>query len=124
MLDDHAIRKRISEKRLITAAYNQINDLRPTSRELQAYIETKKMNQDQGLVKQSKSSGKGEIYSVRLHDAGKIKKAGRFHIDMAYLNEKLMGKDVPDTAHILLSKTTAPEFIEFIVTRRTAKKQR
>ena len=77
-----------------------------------------KKNESYGVVTYSKSEG-GNGYFLRLHDTWKQKFGGHVHIDLGYVDEESADQwNVSDTTHLMLDKTNAPEFVEFIKKKR------
>jgi hypothetical protein len=118
MVEKRTKKKTVHE--LVSDCYDDIEELKPTSEEIQAYADLHENSY--GVVTYSKSKG-GEWYFIRFHDTWKEKMGGRVHIDVGYVDEKYINKwNVPDTTHLMLDKDYAPDFIAFLKERRKGKK--
>jgi len=111
-----------SAKEIVLKAYYDLEELAPTPEEIQAYADClEKKKEDYGVVTYSKSHG-GENHFLRLHDTWKEKAGGRIHIDVGYVDEEYADqRDVFDTIHLMLDKSHAPDFVQFIKQRRSEK---
>ena len=101
---------------IVSAAFEELEKLKPTPQEIQDYAD---FNQDvYGVVTYSKYK-RGDYYFLRLHDTWKQKVSGRVHIDIGYVDEKLVSEwNVLDSTHVMLDKDNAPEFVNFIKKKR------
>ena len=110
--------KKKTAHEIVSEAYGEIEKLKPTTDEIQAYADLHE--KDYGVVTYSKSKG-GDYYFLRFHDTWKEKFGGRVHIDIGYVDEKYVGDwRTPDTTHLMLDKDYAPDFVQFIKQRRSA----
>jgi hypothetical protein len=101
---------------IVSAAFEALEKLKPTPREIQDYADLKQ--DDYGVVTYSKSKG-GDYYFLRLHDTWKQKAGGRVHIDIGYVDEKSVNAwKAPDTTHLMLDKNYAPNFVNFVKKKR------
>jgi hypothetical protein len=101
---------------IVSNAFDSLKQLKPTTREIQEYAD---LNQnDHGVVTYSKSKG-GDYYFLRFHDTWKQKIGGRVHVDIGYVDEKMVDDwKAPDTTHLMLDKNYAPDFVNFVKKKR------
>jgi len=108
---------------IVNDAYLRIVGLHPTPDEIKAYAEMKKQHgEHHRVVTYDKYKRRGDLYFIRFHDVGKPKKIGRVHIEVGYVDKKLVKEDVPDTIKLTLDKDSAFEFIHFVTERRITRK--
>lgn len=112
--------KKVSPYDIVNDAYYKLKGMKPlpTSYEILDYAKMKeKKGEDYGVVTYSKYKG-GNTYFLELHDSWKKKKGGRAHIDLGFSDEEYRYGPELDTTHLMLDKSTALEFVEFIEKRR------
>jgi hypothetical protein len=113
-----------SARKIVREAYSALEELGPTPEEIRAYAAClERKHETYGVVTYSESHGRGGSF-LRFHDAWGVKRGGRIHIDVGYVDEECVGqRGVPDTTHLMLDKTHAPAFVQFIKQRRKDKPQ-
>jgi hypothetical protein len=95
---------------IVSKAYHELETLKPTIEEIQGYAQLCK--DEYGVVSYSEFKGHGDYYFLRFHNTWKKKFGGRIHIDVGYVDEN------NEMTHLMLDRTHAPDFVEFIKKRR------
>ena len=117
-------RKSVHE--IVEEAYKKLVELKPTKEEIHEFAD--KMEKCYGVVTYSISKRNGNLYFLRFHDTWGLKKGGRVHVDVGYVDEETKTKNdnaqyrnIYDTTHLMLDKNAAQEFIDFIHQKREKK---
>jgi len=118
-------RKTVHE--IVEAAYNKLVELKPTVEEIHEYADKYPWY---GEVTYSISRrGNWDMYFLSYHDTWGVKKGGKVHIDIGYVDPEIKAendkkqseggyRNICDTTHLMLGNRAAPEFIQFILDRR------
>jgi len=114
------VKRKRTAYEIVSEAFNELKRLQPTIEEIQEYADS--VENEYGVVTYSKHRRGGDTYFLRFHNTRKQKFGGRDHIDVGYVDEKLIDqRNVPDTTHLMLDKDHAWDFVEFVKKRRSSR---